>query len=89
VNDPFATAVCTAAAVDVPQACNQFMLVGVGWALGVDVEITMEVLAVGVGRNDGAAERLQALNSTVAVIATAMIIIVFLDMLFSSEIACN
>lgn len=72
-----------------PQACIRFMPVAVGWALGVDVDMIMEALAVGVGRNDGAAERLQALNSTMAVIATAMMIIVFLDILFSSEIACN
>jgi hypothetical protein len=89
VNVPWAIAVCIYTAVVVPQASSKLMLVGVGvaWDTGIDVE--MEPLAVGVASFGGDAERKQALNSTTLAIAIAMMIVIFRNMLSSSEIACK
>jgi hypothetical protein len=63
--------------------------VGVGWDFTTDVEIDMEPLAVGVASFEGAADRKHALNSTTAARATAMMMVTFLNMHSSSEIARN
>jgi predicted exporter len=48
----------------------------------------VEPPVVGVASTGGDAERSQAVNSNVAVITSAIIMIAFLDMLSSSEVAC-
>jgi hypothetical protein len=86
---PWAIAVCTYTAVVVPQASIKLMLVGVGLARDTDADVEMAPVAVGVASFGGDAERKQALSSTTLAIAIAMMIVIFRNMLSSSEIACK